>query len=358
MNKIYFTVGPTELFPEVKKYLNKALKEKLFSISHRGMEFEKICSETYAGLRNLLGIPDEFHIFFLSSATECMERIIQNLVEKKSFHFINGYFAGRFFNIAKQLKKSPKQIKAKYNDGFNFENVEIPDDTELICFTQNETSTGMAIDMKDIYKIKDRYPEKIVAVDIVTSVPFVNIDFNKIDCAFFSVQKGFGLPPGLGVLIIRKKCIEKTKYLRDKKCNIGSYNNFIILSENAEKNQTSVTPNIPGIYLLGKVCKLLNKMNIEKIREDTILKAELIYGFFETHKYIRPFINIKKNRSYTTLVFEVFVDSKIIIDKMRKKGFIISQGYRDFKNSQIRIGNFPVHKIADVKKMLKAFYDI
>jgi len=355
MNKIYFTAGPTELFPEVKGYINEAIKEKIFSISHRSKEFEKINSDTCREMKNLLGIPEGFHIFFLSSATECMERIIQNLVEKRSYHFINGYFAGRFYNIAKQLKKKPYQKKANLKDGFGFDKIVIPENTELICFTQNETSTGMVVDMQDIYNIKEKNPGKFVAVDVVTSVPYVNIDFNKIDCAFFSVQKGFGLPPGLGVMIIKKDCIEKTKLLKEKKCNIGSYHNFITLSENAEKHQTAVTPNIPGIYLLGKVCKLMNDKGIDRIRKETDEKANLIYKFFERSNFIKPFIRNIKNRSNTTLVFEVAINSKIIADEIRKKGFEISRGYRDFKDSQIRIANFPMHKIEDVKRLLKAF---
>jgi phosphoserine aminotransferase len=358
MNKIYFTVGPTELFPEVKQFINEALKEKVLSFSHRGKEFEKIHNTTCEELKNLLGIPEGFYIFYFSSATECMERIIQNLVEKKSFHFINGYFAGRFYNIALQLKKKPVQKKANLNDGFRFDKIKIPEKTELICFTQNETSTGMVVDLNDIYKVKNNNPDKLVAVDIVTSVPYIKMDFNKIDCAFFSVQKGFGLPSGLGVLIIKKDCIEKTKYLRDKKCNIGSYNNFITLAERAEKNQTVVTPNILGIFLLGKVCKMLNKKGMERIRKETEEKANIIYKFFKDNNIIRPFINNTKNRSNTTLVFEVAIEPKIIINGIKKKGFVISEGYRDFKDSQIRIANFPMHKIEDVRRLLKSFYSI
>lgn len=358
MNKIYFTVGPTELFPEVKGFYNEAIKEKLFSVSHRSKEFEKINSNTCCELKKLLNIPDDYYIFFLSSATDCMEKVILNLVEKKSFHFINGYFAGRFYNIAEQLKKKPLQTKAGYNEGFELNNLKIPKDAEVLCFTQNETSTGMAIDMKEIYAIKEKHPDKLIAVDIVTSVPFIDVDYNKIDCAFFSVQKGFGLPPGLGVLLVKNVCINKTKLLKEKKFNIGSYNNFILLAENAENNQTTVTPNIPAIYLLGKVCKMLNAKGINKLRDDTILKARIIYRFFENHKYIRPFIQNEKIRSKTTIVLEVFVKSNIIIDSLKKKGFVISHGYKDFKDSHIRIANFPVHSIEDVKKLLKAFTNI
>jgi phosphoserine aminotransferase len=368
MNKIYFTVGPTEIYPEVKKIMLKAFDDKIFSLSHRGREFTDINYHTEKELKKLMSIPDNFYVFYVGSATEAMERIIQNLAGKKSFHFINGYFAERFFNIAKQLKKIPYSIKTKYGEGFDFAKVKIPKDSELICFTHNETSTGVALNLKDIYKIKENNPGKIIAVDVVTSVPYVNIDFRKIDCAFFSVQKGFGMPPGLGVIIIRKSCIEKTKNLKDRNCNIGSFHNFITLAENAKKNQTAVTPNIPAIYILGKVCELMNKKGIEKIRKETIAKAEMMYDYFENNAFpnrglgtrveIKPFVTNEKLRSNTTLVFNVNNNSNVIVSKLIKKGFVISRGYRDFKDAHIRISNFPMHKIADVKRMLEVFKNI
>jgi phosphoserine aminotransferase len=358
MNKIYFTVGPTELFSETKKYMLDALREKVFSISHRSEDFVNICIDTKTELKKLLDIPDDFYIFYMGSATECMERVIQNVVEKKSFHFINGYFAERFYNIAIQLKKKSYIKKIKYGEGFNFNKIVIPKETELICFTQNETSTGVAIDMNDIYRVKENNPDKMIAVDVVTSVPYVKIDFSKIDCAFFSVQKGFGLPPGLGVIIIRKSCIEKTRMLKEKNINIGSFHNFINLAANAEKNQTAVTPNISGIYLLGKVCKLMNEKGIENIRNDTDIKASYIYDFFEKHKFVSIFVENKKIRSKTTIVLDVYFDSDLIVDKMKKKGYVISKGYGNYKDKQIRIANFPMHKIDDVKRLLNAFGSI
>jgi phosphoserine aminotransferase len=358
MNKIYFTVGPTELHPEVKNFWREGINKKLFSISHRSSEFEEIYKNTCKELRKLLKIPDEYNIFFLGSATECMERIIQNLVEKKSFHFLNGYFAGRFYNISKQLKKRPDFVKAKYNDGFNFEKTRIPEKTELLCFTQNETSTGMTIGMDGIYSMKEKNPEKLVAVDVVSSAPIVKIDFRKIDCAFFSVQKCFGMPPGLGVLIVNDKCIEKARELMNKKYNIGGYYNFITLEENAKKHQTAVTPNIPGIYILGKIAELMNNYGIDKIREEIKEKAEIIYKFFENHKFVRPYINNVNNRSETTMAFEVLINSKVIVESLKERGYVISKGYRDLQDSQIRIANFPIHKVDDVQKLLRAFYYI
>lgn len=358
MKKIYFTTGPTMLYTQVEKFIKEGLKKGYFSISHRSREFENIFTYTVTELKELLNIPKNYMIFFFSSGTECMERIIQNLVEEKSFHFINGAFSKRFFNIAKDLKKEAKFITIGDGNGYKPPDYKIPEDTEIICMTHNETSTGVALCIEDIYKLKNKYKDKLIALDIVTSVPYYRMNYNKIDVSFFSVQKGFGIPAGLGIMIINPLCIFKTKLLKEKGINIGSYNNFINWENYYYKNQTTVTPNVFAIYLLGKIANLLNRKGISKIRKETEEKSELIYNYFDALKGIKPFVSDNKYRSKTTIVLNAGTQAKKIRDILRKNGYIVSPGYGNYKNIHLRIGNFPMHKIRDMKNILKLLTQI
>ena len=149
MKKIFFTPGPSQLFPSVGEYIKQALSEDIASISHRSQKFEEIYYNTTISLKKLLDIPTKaYQVFFLSSATEAMERIIENCVEKYSFHFVNGAFSEKFFEIANDLKKEPMKNEVEDGQGFNFKTIKIPKKTELICFTRNETSTGVSLDPK------------------------------------------------------------------------------------------------------------------------------------------------------------------------------------------------------------------
>ena len=118
MQKIFFTPGPTQLYPNVAKYIEEALKEEVCSISHRGSKFQQIFHNTTKSLRKLLRIPESYHVFFLSSATEAMERVIENLVAENSYHFVNGAFSERFFTIAQELGKVPEKYEAEWGKGF------------------------------------------------------------------------------------------------------------------------------------------------------------------------------------------------------------------------------------------------
>jgi len=353
MEKIYFTPGPTELYPEVKNYILHALNENVCSINHRSQEFMDIYKSTIDSLKYLLNIPGNYNIFFLSSATECMDRIIQNTVKERSFHFVNGAFAERFFKTSVELNKEAEKIEAPYGESFNFPDVNINNNPELICLTQNETSTGVAIATENIYNLKGSFPEALVAVDIVTSAPYINLDYSKIDCAFFSVQKGFGMPAGLGVLIANDRCLEKAKSLKSSNVSMGSYHNFISLYENSFKYQTTETPNVLGIYLLGKICEFLNKYGIEKIRKETDEKSSLLYDFFDNHNLFKPFVKNKTARSKTIIEIEVGDKQNEVKKSLADNGIIVGSGYGKLKETHIRIANFPMHKINDVKRIIK-----
>ena len=321
------------------------------SIYHRSDKFIEIYKSVSNSLRNLLKLPDGFRIFFLGSATECMDRIIQNLVHKKSFHFVNGAFSERFYNTAVELEKDAQKIGAEYGKGFDFD-IKIPDEAELICFTQNETSTGVQISPGKIHKVRREYPGKLVAVDIVSSFPFAELDFNFIDAAFFSVQKGLGMPSGLAVLIVNEKCIQKAKHIKNElKGNIGSYHNFIKLSENARKFQPTETPNMLGIFVLSKVLNQISEYGIEKIRKETKEKSKLLYDYFERCEIAEPFVKNPEDRSDTVITITTEKKSQIM-NALKDEGYILSHGYGKFRNEQLRIGNYPMHGIEDLEKII------
>ncbi|MBI4080824.1 MAG: alanine--glyoxylate aminotransferase family protein [Candidatus Levybacteria bacterium] len=394
MKRIFFTPGPSQLYPTVKKHIAQALKEDIPSISHRGSVYQELSKKLKDGLRRLLDIPETHKIYFLSSGTEAMERVIENVVQTSSLHFVNGAFAERFFKAAEELKKKPQKYEVPLGEGFHFnfrhsgkrterahpESLDvgdagqarlakasaerasmtgfdisaIPSDTELLCFTQNETSTGVAIPMEDIYQIKKQHPEKLIALDIVSSAPYVTIDFSKIDITFFSVQKGFGLPAGLGVIIVSPQAFEKTKLLSEKGLNIGSYHNFLSLEQSSLKEQTPETPNVLDMYLLQKVVEDMLVVGIEKIRKETEEKASILYDFFEKTKN-KPFVKDTRFRSQTVILVQTLDGSKVVIEKLKEKGFIVGSGYGELKDTQIRIANFPAITKKDVESLLEIF---
>ncbi len=347
-------MGPSQLYPTVGQHLARAVKTNIGSLSHRSKGFEKIYQSACINLRDLLGIPRSHRIFFLSSSLEAMERTIQNTVEKTSLHIITGDFAKKFSETATQLGKSPTNVSFTPENVAAVPSLTMAKHTELLCVTQNETSTGIALMPETIYSLKNQHPSLLLALDVVSSVPYQKLNFRFIDIAFFSVQKGFGLPAGLSVLIVSPEALEKAIKLRKKGLIIGTYHSFPSLLEKAEKNQTPETPNVIDLYLLAKVSEDLLRVGVSVIRKETKEKAKMLYNFFDQSASYAPCVADPKYRSYTTLVIDTKGKSLQVLDRLQKSGIVVSSGYGKNQTTQIRIANFPVHTRQQVKQLISA----
>ncbi len=351
-SKIFFTVGPSQVFPTVKKHIQKALDLNIPSISHRGQEFKQIYQELDQNLKKLLKIPPDHQIFLVSSALEAMERTIQGTVKKDSFHVITGSFGKTWTKIAQNLGKTTQIQEAEPGQGIDLKNLSVPLQSETICLTHNDTSTGVTLEIKDIENLKKKFPQKIIALDVVSSIPYVDINYKFIDIVLLSVQKGFGLPAGLGVLIVSPQALKRAQNLQNNGVVVGSYHSLISLSEKAKEFQTPETPNVLNIWLLNQVLKDMLKVGIKKIRQETEIKSKIFYNFFDKHPKYKVFVKNKINRSNTVIVIDVAGESKIIRDRLKKHNFEVSSGYGPFKEQHIRIANFPTHTKKQVEALL------
>lgn len=343
MNDIYFTPGPAELYYTIEDHVKSAFKEQVPSISHRSKAFQNIYQETTENLKQLLNLPEGYHVFFTGSATEIWERLIQNCVGKHSYHFVNGSFSNRFYDAALKLNKSALASDFRPGTAPVVELDNIPEYTELIACTLNETSTGVTQPLEDIYRIRDHAPDKLLVVDAVSIMPYPDIDYNKIDSLFFSVQKGFGLPAGLGVWLVNDRCIDKARKLEASKVSIGTYHSLPSLLEKGRKNQTPETPNTLGIYLLGKVCGDMLEKGINQIRQEMNYKAALMYATIDQHPVLNPSVEVPEHRSRTVIVADSGAYTERFHMELRNKNMIIGSGYGSNKSNQIRIANFPTH---------------
>lgn len=357
----FFTIGPSELYPTVKNHIKTALDQDILSLSHRSSKFFEIYEEISANLKKLLEIPDNYKVLFYGSATECMERLIQSCVEKNSYHFVCGAFSKRFYNISSDYKKNPysQQISIKDDEWFDFQNFskDITKENlpEMFCITQNETSTGVKIDLEDIYSLKENFPESLIAVDAVSSLPIYEVNFQKIDALFFSIQKVFGLPSGLGVLVVGPKVLEKAEKLslKSKDYSQGSYFSLAKMLEQSLMWQTPHTPNVLAIYLFNQVLKDFLNYGLPKIVAENKVKSDLIYSFFDKHDYLKPLVKNLEIRSDTTICINTPFDSTKLLDYLKTKDLIVSSGYGQSQKQQIRIANFPASGREQICELLE-----
>ena len=342
MPQTYFTPGPAELYPTFYQHLKQAMDEQIGSISHRSQRFRDIYRFTDEQLRTLLSIPATHGIFFMGSASEVWERILLNCVEHESFHLVNGSFSQKFADYADALRKHAHIQQKPFGEGFDAADVDIPDYAELVCLTHNETSSGVQMRPAEMHKLKRKYPKKLFCVDTVSSAPYPDLDFTLIDSAFFSVQKAFGMPAGLGVWIANQSCLEKAEYLqKNETLTIGAHHTLPTLWKNYKSFETPATPNVLYIYALGKIAEDFNRIGIDTLRKQTDEKARMLYKFLDASDDYEPFVKQERHRSQTVIVATTRKPATEVIATAKKANMVVGSGYGSFKDSQIRIANFP-----------------
>jgi phosphoserine aminotransferase len=342
MRKLYFTPGPSELYFTAEHHLKMAFKNGVPSISHRSSQFQSIFKEAVDNLRELLKLPDSYQIVFTTSATEVWERITENLIDQHSLHIVNGAFSKKFYTAATTLGKQTTLLETPWGDLPDVASIE-KDNYDVIAVTHNETSTGVRFPLGDIKSIRNQYPEALIVVDGVSSLPVVDFDYDDIDSVYVSVQKCFGLPAGLGIWLVNDRCIERASMLSSGHKTWNTYHSLLALTEQAKNYQTPSTPNVLNIYLLSKVVEDMLNRGVKMIRNDTTYKAAIMYNMLDKHDKLKPFVQNSRLRSNTIIVVESDEHTQEIIDYLDTKQMIVGAGYGQKKASQIRIANFPTH---------------
>lgn len=356
LQKLYFTPGPSALYFTVEDHLRSALRQQIPSISHRSKQFSILYEETEENLRTLARFGADFHVFFTSSATEIWERMLQSTVLDKSLHLVNGAFSQRFYEVATQLGKSPHLQQAALGKVVVPEEIDEHLVPELVAVTHNETSTGAQQPLEDLLKLRSEYPQALLTVDAVSSFPQVDLPFDTIDSAYFSVQKCFGLPAGLGVWILNKRTIDRALELAPQ--THTAYHGIVSFWEKYQKFQTPATPNVLAIYLLNKVITDMLNKGLDRIRMEGRYKAALLYQVMEAQNGIAPFIENPAWRSETVMVGNSGPATTHIIDKLSQKGLVVGTGYGNFKQQHLRIANFPTHSKEQVELLVDSLNEI
>jgi phosphoserine aminotransferase len=181
----------------------------------------------------------------------------------------------------------------------------------------------------------------------------IELNFNHADIWFASVQKCFGLPAGLAVMVCSPKAIQRIKVIGENK----HYNSLAFINEMMEKWQTSYTPNVLGIYLLMRVLK--DSRKIRSVHKQIEARANAWHDFFKKGNHLRLYIRNQQVRSHTVITItgnpELLNEVK---SQARKNGFILGEGYGKLKSETFRIANFPAIKkdnIIKLKKILKPY---
>jgi phosphoserine aminotransferase len=344
---VSFYPGPSRVYDEIPAYVAAAHRKGILSMNHRSEEFMSLCETTVSLLRKKLSIPQNFEIFFTTSATECWEVIAQSAVEKESIHIYNGSFGEKWFEYTRKIKPLARAVTFERDSLLQPPEL-VFNSGEVICITQNETSNGTQVSGDVIRSIQAGNPHHLIAIDATSSMAGISLDFNSADIWFASVQKCFGLPAGLAVMVCSPKAVERIEKLGER----SHYNSLTFVREMMSKHQTNCTPNVLGIYLLMRVLKKLPP--IAKVSREVQRRAADWAEVFRKGKQLSFLTGNVDARSYTVMAITGSEEHiRVVKQKATKSGFLLGEGYGGHKKTSFRIANFPALKKPEVRQLMK-----
>lgn len=348
---ITFYPGPSKIYKQVKGFLNEAFDSGILSMNHRSSGFMELYKDCIQLIKDKLLLPEDYSVYFVSSATECWEIIAQSFIKEESFHLFNGAFGEKWQDTNRKLGLKTIGYKFQVNEAIHTDMLKGATVCDLIALTQNETSNGTQIRNEQLTEIRSSFPEKLIAIDATSSMAGIYLDFSKADIWYASVQKCFGLPSGLALLICSPKAVNNGLEIGSNKY----YNSFVNLHENMLKFQTTHTPNILDIVLLKKV--LGSILPIDKIGQRIKRQADDWYNFLGEFQYTKPLVTENQLRSDTVITVQGEVSYiKNIKEQSLKNGITLGNGYGQWKTDTFRIANFPAieeQEITQLKSFLK-----
>ncbi len=339
---ITFYPGPSKVYPEVATYLQDAMNEGILCQNHRSFAFMEMLKECISIFKHKQNIPDEYSVYFTSSATECWEIISQSLVKNHSHHIFNGAFGEKWFDYSSRLNKNTKATKFDFQKKIGiFEDIIF--DADVVCFTQNETSNATKIEL-DFLNYSNH--KSLVAIDVTSSIGGIELDWKLGDIWLASVQKCLGLPAGMGILICSPNAIERAEEINER----NHYNSLLFIHENFKKYQTHYTPNVLSIYLLMKIMQQVP--DIQAVSSKTKVRGKDFYAFVENETCFELLVENKEIRSDTVIAVKGTVNDILSIkQKAKENNIILGNGYGEWKDTTYRIANFPAIEDSEFDKL-------
>ena len=347
-----FYPGPSKIYPQVAEYLQDAVRDGVLSLNHRSAGFMDIVRRTVELFHQKLDVPADYSVYFTSSATECWEIVSQSLTIQHSFHPFSGSFGRKWFDYTSNIVSASSSCwfdpETDLTDIYNLDGR--LHDADVVCITQNETSNGTQVSMGSLQKIRAAMSQnKLLAVDATSSMAGVDLDWLLGDVWLASVQKCFGLPPGLGIMVCSPRALARAEAINDR----ARYNSLLFMHQNMAQFQTHYTPNTLGIYLLMRV--LEQREEVIEISQKLVSRMTDLTDFVQQKTRFEPLIQNAAVRSDTVLALKSDPQAVANVKTAAlKHGIVLGNGYGDWKETTIRIANFPAIDDADFEQ-LKTF---
>src|SRR5271165_4365757 len=324
-------------------------------IGHRSADFVALYRSLQPDLQSLFGTRDPVYLS-TSSAWGVMEGSIRNVVKKKVLTCMNGAFSDKWNDVAMRCGKQATALRFEWGQPVDPGAVGAELEKggyDAVTLIHNETSCGCMSDLKALMDVICRFPDVISVVDTVSSFSAMPIpkDALGIDIMITGSQKALALPPGLSLVSVSKRSLERTAEMTDR----GYYFDLLEFQKNHENGMTPSTPIIPIIYAL--------KSKLEDIRAEgagaryarhtRLNKAVRDWGMAKGFRLFpkEGYGSLTLNCFANNLAYDLPALNKVL---KAKHQFVIDGGYGKLKGQTFRISNMGDETDATIAALIAA----
>ena len=323
MKKYNFNAGPSVLPDVVLEAAAKAIIDfngtglSLLSISHRTPEFESVLAEAQSLMRELLGIPDNYKIYFVGGgASTQFFHIPANFLGRKAGYINTGVWTKKAIKEAK-FYGEVEIVASSEDKNFSYipKGFEIPADLDYLYICANNTIYGTE------YKCDVDSPVPVIA-DMSSNILSRPIDVSKYAMIYGGAQKNLA-PAGVTFVIIRDDMLERVERKLPSMMNVNTH---------VENGSMFNTPPVFPIYVLTQTLKWMKaEGGLQVIHERNERKAAMLYAEIDRNSLFCG-TAAKEDRSSMNICFVMSEGNEALADEFfafaKERGMVGIKGHR------------------------------
>jgi len=251
----------------------------VMEMSHRGKEFIAIYEQAQADLRELLAVPDNFHILFMQGGGLAENAIVpMNLSQGGVTDFV---VTGSWSQKSQQEARRYCSVNTAASNAADG-HTSLPDpaswqlsrDARYVHICTNETING--VEYHTLPDLKALGSDAPLVIDFSSHVASRPVDWSKLGLAFGGAQKNLG-PAGLTLVVVRDDLLGHAL----PACP-SAFDYKTVATHQSMYN----TPPTYSIYIAGLVFQWLKRQGgLAAMEARNIAKADLLYGAIDGSQF-------------------------------------------------------------------------
>jgi phosphoserine aminotransferase len=350
-----FSAGPAMLPESVLLQAQQSLLNwqntgmSILEINHRHPLFLHLMEEAEMLFRQLLSIPEHYHVLFLTQPARTQFAMIpMNFVHPavQAGYVISGMWSYEAYKEANRLSNA-YCVATNQDSDFtclpHFNPKEIRDETAYIYYTPNETVDGIRIASPPF---KDR--EVPLVADMTSYLLSEPISVENYGLIFAGIQKNIG-PAGMTIVIVDDALLKTTSTILPTMLDYRVH---------AEAHSLAATPAVFQCYMSSLMFQwVLEQGGVDALFQKNQRKAEMLYRYIDSSDFYHCYVQ-GEGRSFMNVCFYLSDESKneLFLREAQRYGLYGLQGHRRKGGMRVSLYNaMPIEGVYALIDFMKMF---